>query len=44
MHLQSGSYDIEVRNQGRTELDQKVYIAEGKTLHLNPDQDQLQQR
>lgn len=44
MHLQSGSYDIEVRNQGRTELDQKVYIAAGKTLHLNPDQDQLQQR
>jgi hypothetical protein len=44
MHLQPGSYDIEVRDQGRTELDQKVYIGAGKTLHLNPDQDQLQQR
>ena len=47
MHLKPGSYDIEVRDQGRTELDQKVYIAAGKTLHLNPDlsaQDQPQTR
>jgi PEGA domain len=37
MHLRPGSYDIEVREQGRTQLDQKVYIAAGRTLHLNPD-------
>lgn len=37
MHLNPGSYNIEVRDQGRTELDQKVYIAAGKTLHLNPE-------
>jgi hypothetical protein len=37
MHLRPGAYNIEVREQGRTELDQKVYIAAGKTLHLNPD-------
>jgi hypothetical protein len=47
MHLRPGSYDIEVREQGRTQLDQKVYIAAGKTLHLNPEQsgqDQTQTR
>lgn len=37
VYLRPGSYDIEVREQGRTELDQKVYIAAGKTLHLNPE-------
>jgi hypothetical protein len=49
MHLRQGSYDIEVRGQGRSQFDQKVYIAAGKTLHLNPDQrvqdeDRSQQR
>jgi hypothetical protein len=49
MHLRTGSYDIEVRGQGRSQFDQKVYIAAGKTLHLNPDlrgqgEDQPQQR
>jgi hypothetical protein len=37
MHLQPGSYDIEVRAPGRTQFDKKVYVAAGKTLHLNPD-------
>jgi hypothetical protein len=35
--LRPGSYDIEVREQGRTQFDKKVYVAAGKTLHLNPD-------
>jgi hypothetical protein len=37
MHLRPGSYDIEVRAPGRTQFDRKVYVAAGKTLHLNPD-------
>jgi hypothetical protein len=37
MNLRPGSYDIEVRAPGRTQFDKKVYIAGGKTLHLNPD-------
>jgi hypothetical protein len=37
VHLQPGSYDIEVRAPGRTQFDKKVYVAAGKTLHLNPD-------
>jgi hypothetical protein len=37
INLRSGSYDIEVRAPGRTQFDKKVYVAAGKTLHLNPD-------
>ena len=37
IHLRPGSYDIEVRAPGRTQFDKKVYVAAGKTLHLNPD-------
>ena len=37
VNLRPGSYDIEVRALGRTQFDKKVYIAAGKTLHLNPD-------
>jgi hypothetical protein len=37
MHLRPGSYDIEVRAAGRTQFDKKVYVAAGKTLHLNPE-------
>ena len=36
MHLRPGSYDIEVRGQAGADFDQKVYVAAGKTLHLNP--------
>jgi len=36
MHLKPGTYDIEVRDSERTDFEQKVYIAAGKTLHLNP--------
>jgi hypothetical protein len=37
MQLRPGSYDIEVRAPGRTQFDKKVYVAAGKTLHLNPE-------
>jgi len=37
LHLRPGSYEIEVRGGSGTEFDQKVYVAAGKTLHLNPD-------
>ena len=37
MNLRPGSYDIEVRAPGRTQFDKRVYVAAGKTLHLNPD-------
>jgi len=37
MNLKPGSYDIEVRAPGRTQFDKKVYVAAGKTLHLNPE-------
>lgn len=37
INLKPGSYDIEVRAPGRTQFDKKVYVAAGKTLHLNPE-------
>jgi PEGA domain len=37
INLRPGSYDIEVRAVGRPQFDEKVYVAAGKTLHLNPD-------
>lgn len=37
MHLRPGSYELEVRAPGRTQFDKKVYVAAGKTLHLNPE-------
>lgn len=37
INLRPGSYDIEVRAPGRTQFDEKIYVAAGKTLHLNPD-------
>jgi hypothetical protein len=37
VNLRPGSYDIEVRSPGRTQFDKKVYVAAGKTLHLNPE-------
>ena len=37
INLRPGSYDIEVRASGRTQFDKRVYVAAGKTLHLNPD-------
>jgi hypothetical protein len=37
VNLRPGSYDIEVRAVGRTQFDEKVYVAAGKTVRLNPD-------
>src|SRR5258707_8518754 len=37
VYLRPGSYNVEVRAPGRTQFDKKVYVAAGKTLHLNPD-------
>lgn len=36
MHLRPGSYDIQIREGGQTQFDQKVYVAAGQTLHLHP--------
>jgi hypothetical protein len=35
-HLRPGDYTIEVRNGGTSELNEKVYVAAGKTIHLQP--------
>ena len=37
MHLRPGSYDFEIREGGRTQFAEKVYVAAGKTLHLRPE-------
>ena len=37
MHLRPGSYDIQIREGGHTQFDQKVYVAAGRTLHLHPE-------
>jgi hypothetical protein len=37
MHLRPGSYDIQIREGGKTQFDQKVYVAAGRTLHLHPE-------
>ncbi len=37
MHLRPGSYNFEIREAGRTEFAEKVYVAAGKTLHLHPE-------
>lgn len=36
MHLRPGSYDIEIREGGQTAFGQQVYVAAGKTIHLQP--------
>ena len=37
MYLRPGSYQIEIREAGRTPFAQKVYVVAGKTLHLRPE-------
>jgi PEGA domain len=37
MHLRPGNYNIEIRQAGRTEFAQRVYVVAGKTLHLHPE-------
>ena len=36
LHLRPGNYDIQIREGGQTQFDQKVYVAAGQTLHLHP--------
>jgi hypothetical protein len=37
MHLRPGSYNMEIREAGRTQYAEKVYVVAGKTLHLHPE-------
>jgi hypothetical protein len=37
MHLRPGSYNLEIREDGQTRFNDKVYVAVGKTLHLHPE-------
>jgi PEGA domain len=37
MHLRPGTYNIEIREAGRTAFAERVYVVAGKTLHLHPE-------
>ena len=37
MYLRPGSYNIEIRESGRTHYAERVYVVAGKTLHLRPE-------
>jgi hypothetical protein len=37
MHLRPGSYNIEIRENGTTPFAQKIYVAQGKTVHIHPE-------
>ena len=37
MYLRPGSYHIEIREGGRTQFAQRVFVVAGKTLHLHPE-------
>ena len=37
MHLRPGTYNIEIREAGRTQFAEKVFVVAGKTLHLHPE-------
>lgn len=37
MHLRPGKYNIEIREGGRSAFDQQVFVAPGKTIHLQPE-------
>lgn len=37
MDLQAGTYSIGIQVPGAAMFDQKVYVAPGETVHLNPD-------
>jgi hypothetical protein len=36
MQLRPGNYNIEIREAGRTQYAERVYVVAGKTLHLHP--------
>lgn len=35
--LHQGSYTVEVRKPGKAEFKEKIYVVNGKTLHIHPD-------
>src|SRR5271168_5239218 len=35
-HLRPGTYTVEIRHAGQPELNEQVFVAAGKTLHLHP--------
>jgi hypothetical protein len=37
MNLRPGNYNIEIREGGRTQFAERVYVVAGKTLHLHPE-------
>ena len=37
MYLRPGSYNIEIREAGRTQYAERVYVVAGKTLKLRPE-------
>ena len=37
MYLRPGTYNLEIREGGRTSFAEKVYVVAGKTLHLHPE-------
>jgi len=37
MRLRPGNYNIEIKEAGRTEFAQNVYVEVGKTVHLHPE-------
>lgn len=37
MHLRPGSYNIEIHENGQTMFGQQVYVAAGRTIHLQPE-------
>ena len=36
MHLRPGTYNIEIRELGVTKFNQRVYVIQGRALHLHP--------
>ena len=37
MHLRPGSYNIEIKEAGRTQFTERVFVVADKTLHLHPE-------
>ena len=37
MHLRQGNYNLEIKEAGRTQFSEKIYVIAGKTLHLHPE-------
>ncbi|HXK03435.1 MAG TPA: PEGA domain-containing protein [Verrucomicrobiae bacterium] len=37
MYLRSGTYNLEIREAGRTQFAEKIYVVPGKTLKLHPE-------